>query len=152
MPCLPPMPAMNLAGCSCSVASPQRRLGWWCCPCRSVFIVVFRSHMQLSTGAPAWAALSGKTLHQGTGHGAQSPGHCRWHAGDLCPPDEYLVHVQVPTLCHFSHASGPESLRKGPIHRTISLNTTYIVLFKNCMDMSQVSHLDKQISPGSHLP
>ena len=35
-----------------------------------------------------------------------------------------------------------------PSHRTISLNTTYIVLFKNPRDMSQVSHLDKQVYPG----
>ena len=35
---------------------------------------------------------------------------------------------------------------KDPSHRTISLNATYIVLFKNPRDMSQVSHLDKQVS------
>jgi hypothetical protein len=34
-------------------------------------------------------------------------------------------------------------------HRTISLNATYIVLFKNPRDGSQVSHLDRQVYPGS---
>ena len=35
-------------------------------------------------------------------------------------------------------------------HRTISLNATYIALFKNPRDMSQVSHLDKQVYPGGN--
>ena len=39
---------------------------------------------------------------------------------------------------------------KDPSHRTISLNATYIVLFNNPMDMSQVSHLDKQFNPGNN--
>ena len=34
---------------------------------------------------------------------------------------------------------------KDPEHRTISLNATYIVLFKNPRDKSQVTHLDKQV-------
>ena len=34
--------------------------------------------------------------------------------------------------------------------KTISLNATYIVLFKNPRDMSQVSHLDKQVYPGGN--
>lgn len=38
---------------------------------------------------------------------------------------------------------------KTPAHRTISLNATYIVLFKNPRDASQVSHLDRQVYPGS---
>ena len=37
---------------------------------------------------------------------------------------------------------------KDPEHRTISLNATYIVLFKNPRDKSQVTHLDKQVYPG----
>ena len=37
---------------------------------------------------------------------------------------------------------------KDPEHRTISLNATYMVLFKNPRDRSQVTHLDKQIYPG----
>lgn len=37
---------------------------------------------------------------------------------------------------------------KSPHHRTISLNATYIVLFKNPRDASQVSHLDRQVYPG----
>ena len=39
---------------------------------------------------------------------------------------------------------------KDPSHRTISLNATYIVLLKNPSDMSQVSHLDKQVYPGGN--
>ena len=39
---------------------------------------------------------------------------------------------------------------KDPSHRTISLNATYIVLFKNPRDMSQVTHLDKQVYPGGN--
>ena len=33
-------------------------------------------------------------------------------------------------------------------HRTINLNATHIVLFKNPRDGSQVTHLDKQVFPG----
>lgn len=33
-------------------------------------------------------------------------------------------------------------------HRTISLNSTYIVLFKNPRDGTQISHLDRQVFPG----
>ena len=36
---------------------------------------------------------------------------------------------------------------KGPTHRTISLITTYTILFKNPMDMSQVSHLYSMCTP-----
>ena len=39
---------------------------------------------------------------------------------------------------------------KDPSHRTISLNATYIVLFKNPRDMSQVSYVDKQVYPGGN--
>ena len=39
---------------------------------------------------------------------------------------------------------------KDPSHRTISLNATYIVLFMNPRDMSQVSHLDKLVYPGGN--
>ena len=35
---------------------------------------------------------------------------------------------------------------KDPSHRTISLDATYIVLFKNHRDMSGVSHSNKQVS------
>ena len=35
-------------------------------------------------------------------------------------------------------------------HRTISLNSTYIILFKNPRDTSQVMHLDKQVCPNSN--
>lgn len=37
---------------------------------------------------------------------------------------------------------------KSPHHRTISLNATYILLFKNPRDKSQITHLDKQVFPG----
>ena len=37
---------------------------------------------------------------------------------------------------------------KTPQNRTISLNSSYIILFKNPRDASQVRHLDKQIYPG----
>lgn len=37
---------------------------------------------------------------------------------------------------------------KSPHHRTISLNATYIVIFKNPRDASQISHLDRQMYPG----
>jgi hypothetical protein len=37
---------------------------------------------------------------------------------------------------------------KTPFHRTISLNATHIVLFKNPRDGSQVGHLDRQVFQG----
>ena len=37
---------------------------------------------------------------------------------------------------------------KTPHNRTISLNSTHIVLFRNPRDASQVTHLDKQVFPG----
>jgi hypothetical protein len=38
---------------------------------------------------------------------------------------------------------------KTPHHRTISLNATYIILFKNPRDASQVEFLDRQMFPNS---
>lgn len=37
---------------------------------------------------------------------------------------------------------------KTPVHRTISLNANYLVLFKNPRDSSQIVHLSKQVFPG----
>lgn len=39
---------------------------------------------------------------------------------------------------------------KTPHHRTVSLNSSHIVLFRNPRDSSQVHHLDKQVFPGSN--
>ena len=38
---------------------------------------------------------------------------------------------------------------KGKEQRTISLNSHYLVMFKNPRDASQITHLAKQISPGN---
>jgi hypothetical protein len=38
---------------------------------------------------------------------------------------------------------------KGKEQRTISLNSNYLVMFKNPRDVSQITHLAKQISPGN---
>ena len=38
---------------------------------------------------------------------------------------------------------------KGKENRTISLNSHYIVLFKNPRDASQITHLAKQMYPGN---
>ena len=45
---------------------------------------------------------------------------------------------------------GQNVSHKDPSHRTISLNANYVVLFKNPRDMSQISHLDKQVYPGGN--
>ena len=37
----------------------------------------------------------------------------------------------------------------GPFFRTISLNSTYMVVFKNPRDSSQISHFAKQFAPGN---
>jgi energy-coupling factor transporter ATP-binding protein EcfA2 len=39
---------------------------------------------------------------------------------------------------------------KHPAHRTISLNTHYIIVFKNPRDGSQITHLAKQMFPENH--
>ena len=39
---------------------------------------------------------------------------------------------------------------KNPVFREISLNSTYIALFKNPRDLSQISHYARQFSPGNH--
>jgi hypothetical protein len=39
---------------------------------------------------------------------------------------------------------------KNPIMRTVSLNSTYIVIFKNPRDASQISHFARQFAPGNH--
>ncbi len=39
---------------------------------------------------------------------------------------------------------------KNPVFRDISLNATFIVLFKNIRDASQVVHLAKQFAPGNN--
>ena len=51
--------------------------------------------------------------------------------------DTYIIHLQ-------------NIFDKEPSHRTISLNATYIILFKNMRKISQVSHLDKQVYPGGN--
>ena len=38
---------------------------------------------------------------------------------------------------------------RGPQARTISLNVSYLVLFKNASDRSQITHLAKQMYPGN---
>ena len=45
---------------------------------------------------------------------------------------------------------GQNVSHKDPSHRTISLNANYIVLFKNPRDMSQISHMDKQVYSGGN--
>ena len=52
-------------------------------------------------------------------------------------------HHHDTSIIHLVH----NVFNKDPEHRTISLNATYIVLFKNPRDRSQVTHLDKQIYP-----
>jgi molybdopterin-guanine dinucleotide biosynthesis protein len=39
---------------------------------------------------------------------------------------------------------------KNPVYRDVSLNSTYIVLFKNPRDLSQISHFARQFQPGNH--
>ena len=56
-------------------------------------------------------------------------------------------------LCHHYNATvillTQNIFSKNPVFREISLNATYILLFKNPRDLSQISHYARQFNPGN---
>ena len=80
--------------------------------------------------------------------------HARVIMNDMQPTHPCLVsdwfthkfHLYVISIIYL----GQNVSHKDPSHRTISLNANYVVRFKNPMDMSQISHLDKQVFSGGN--
>ena len=80
--------------------------------------------------------------------------HARVIMNDMQPTHPCLVsdwfthkfHLYVISIIYL----GQNVSHKDPSHSTISLNANYVVRFKNPMDMSQISHLDKQVYSGGN--
>ena len=150
---------MLMAGCSGSgkstlttrlVARADRVMSR--CPVR---IVVFYTHMQEAYREMARVAPCPVELLDGAEHFtdafATEPGTLVI-VDDMQATHAQLVSAWFTRKSHHYDTSiihlAQNVFDKGPSHRTISLNATYIVLFKNPRDMSQVSHLDRQAYPG----
>ena len=150
---------MLMAGCSGSgkstlttqlVARADRVMAR--CPVR---IIVFYSHMQEAYREMAQLAPCPVELLDGTEHFTDAfttePGTLVI-VDDMQATHARLVSAWFTRKSHHCDTSIIHLVQnvfdKDPSHRTISLNATYIVLFKNPRDMSQVSHLDHQAYPG----
>jgi hypothetical protein len=70
----------------------------------------------------------------------------------MCETDESVTKMFTKG-CHHQNMSViyivQNLFHKGKEQRTISLNSNYLVLFKNPRDVSQITHLAKQITPGN---
>ena len=70
----------------------------------------------------------------------------------MCETDENVTKIFTKG-CHHQNMSViyivQNLFHKGKEHRTISLNSNYLVMFKNPRDISQITHLAKQIAPGN---
>ena len=70
----------------------------------------------------------------------------------MCETDENVTKMFTKG-CHHQNMSViyivQNLFHKGKEHRTISLNSNYLVMFKNPRDVSQITHLAKQIAPGN---
>jgi hypothetical protein len=79
--------------------------------------------------------------------------------GSLVIIDDFVQHLNndiadlFTVLCHADNINvillTQNLFSKNPVFRTISLNATYISLFKNPRDNSQIGHFAKQFSPGN---
>ena len=73
----------------------------------------------------------------------------------MCETDENVTKMFTKG-CHHQNMSViyivQNLFHKGKEHRTISLNSNYLVMFKNPRDVSQITHLAKQIAPGNTRP
>ena len=69
----------------------------------------------------------------------------------MCETKENVTKI-FTKVCHHQNMSAIYIVQnlfyKGKEQRTISLNSNYLVIFKNPRDLSQINHLAKQISPG----
>jgi hypothetical protein len=70
----------------------------------------------------------------------------------MCETDESVTKLFTKG-CHHQNMSViyivQNLFHKGKEQRTISLNSNYLVVFKNPRDVSQITHLAKQIAPGN---
>ena len=70
----------------------------------------------------------------------------------MCETDEKVTKI-FTRGCHHQNTSVvyivQNLFHQGKEQRTISLNSNYLVIFKNPRDVSQIGHLAKQISPGN---
>jgi hypothetical protein len=81
------------------------------------------------------------------------------HNGCIVVIDDYMNQVNddiadlFTILCHSHNINtillSQNVFAKGPIFRTISLNATYLAIFKNPRDASQITNYAKQFAPGN---
>lgn len=117
-------------------------------------IVLFYSHMQ-----PAYAQLKASApcpvtlVHGGPPDDLVTKPGTLLIIDDLQASHAYQLTAWFTRKSHHMDTSllylVQNVFARSPEHRTISLNATHIVLFKNPRDSSQVMHLGKQIFPGS---
>ena len=79
--------------------------------------------------------------------------------GTIVVIDDFMqqINADISTLftvlCHANRATvfllTQNMFASNPAFRTISLNTTYMAIFKNPRDSAQITHLAKQLSPGN---
>lgn len=79
--------------------------------------------------------------------------------GTIVVIDDFMqqINADISTLftvlCHANRATvfllTQNIFASNPAFRTISLNTTYMAIFKNPRDSAQINHLAKQLSPGN---
>ena len=120
-------------------------------------ILLFYSHMQPAYEELAWLAPCPVELLDGVKHLTKQ---LTMEPGTLVIIDNMPVtHAHLVSIWFMRESHHYDSsiihlvqniFDKDPSHRTISLKATYIVLFKNPRDMSQVSYPDKQVYPGSN--
>lgn len=78
--------------------------------------------------------------------------------GSIVVIDDFMLQINqdisdlFTALCHSHHISvfllSQNVFPNNKVFRNISLNSTYIVLFKNPRDSSQISHFASQVSPN----
>ena len=70
----------------------------------------------------------------------------------MCETNENVTKIFTKG-CHHQNMSVvyivQNLFHKGKEQRTISLNSNYLIMFKNPRDQSQITHLAKQVSPGN---
>jgi len=70
----------------------------------------------------------------------------------MCETNENVTKIFTKG-CHHQNMSVVYIIQnlfhKGKEQRTISLNSNYLVVFKNARDLTQITHLAKQVSPGN---
>ena len=122
---------------------------------RPIQILLFYSHMQQAYKDIERVASCPVQLMHGHEHltaSLKTPHGTLVIVDDMQASHAEIVSAWFTRKSHHMHSSiiylAQNVFDKSPHHRTISLNSTQIVLFKNPRDGSQVSYLDRQMFPA----